>query len=92
VQRHPVVFVGAWIMGDWITGDGAIRRWHPGAAAVAYAVHWLAAEHVRGGIPLGYALVGILTAGYALLAARTITGLIRGTFLPRVPMADQAPG
>ncbi len=64
----------------------------PFAAAVTYGVHWLAAEHVRDGTALGYALVGILTAGYALLAARTITSLIHGAFLPRVPAADHAPG
>jgi tellurite resistance protein len=59
----------------------------PFAAAVTYGVHWLAAEHVRSGAAVGYALVGLLTAGFALLAARTITGLIHGTFLPRVPAA-----
>jgi tellurite resistance protein len=64
----------------------------PFAAAVTYGVHWLAVEHVRGGTALGYALVGILTTGFALLAARTITGLIQGTFLPRVPAADQPSG
>jgi len=60
----------------------------PFAAAVTYGVHWLAVEHVRSGSALGYAFVGILTAGFALLAARTITGLIHGTFLPRVPAVD----
>jgi tellurite resistance protein len=55
-------------------------------------IHWLAAEHVRSGAALGYAVVGVLTAGFALLAARTVTGLIQGTFLPRVPAADQASG
>jgi tellurite resistance protein len=58
----------------------------PFAAAVTFGVHWLAAEHVHGGAALGYALVGILTAGFALLAVPTITGLVRGTFLPRVPV------
>lgn len=61
----------------------------PFAAAVTYAVHWLALEHVRGGAALGYALAGVLTAGFAVLTARTVTGLIDGTFLPRVPAADQ---
>jgi tellurite resistance protein len=56
----------------------------PLAAAVAYGVRWLAVEHVRGGAGIGYALVGLLTAGFALLAARTVTGLVHGTFLPRV--------
>jgi len=73
-----VVLAGAWISGDWIIGDGDIRR--------------LAAEHVHGGTALGYALAGVLTAGFALLAARTVTGLIHDTFLPRVPAADQVPG
>jgi tellurite resistance protein len=64
----------------------------PAAAAVTDGVHWLAAEHVRGGAGLGYALAGVLTAGYALLAARTVLGLVNGTFLPRVAAPDQAPG
>jgi tellurite resistance protein len=64
----------------------------PAAAAVTDGVHWLAAEHTGGGAGLGYALVGVLTAGYALLAARTVLGLVNGTFLPRVPAPDQAPG
>jgi tellurite resistance protein len=64
----------------------------PFAAAVTYGVHWLAIEHVRGGTALGYAIVGILTAGFALLAARTITGLIHGTFLLRGSAAGSGPG
>jgi tellurite resistance protein len=64
----------------------------PFAAAVTCGVHWLAAEHVRGGTALGYTLVGVLTAGFALLTARTVTGLIHGTFLPRLPAAGQGPG
>ena len=39
-----------------------------------HGIHWLAAEHVRSGTALGYALVGVLTAGFALLAARTVIG------------------
>ena len=35
------------------------------------------APHVRGGTALGYALGGVLTAGFALLAARTVIGLTR---------------
>jgi tellurite resistance protein len=64
----------------------------PFAAAVTYGVDWLAAEHVRGGAALGYALAGLLTAGFALLAARTFTGLVQGTFLLRLPPPGQAPG
>jgi hypothetical protein len=58
--------------------------------SVTYGVHWLAAEHVRGGAAIGYALVGVLTTGFALLTVRTVTGLIHGTFLPRVAATDQA--
>jgi hypothetical protein len=43
---------------------------------------------VRGGT----ALAGVLTAGFALLAARTVTGLIHGTFLSRAPAAACGPG
>jgi hypothetical protein len=66
-------------------GPGFWAYSFPFAAAVTYGVHWLAAEHVRSGAALGYALVGLLTTGFVLLAARTVTGLIHGTFLPRVP-------
>ena len=72
-------------------GPGFWAFLFPFAAAVSYGVHWLAAEHVSAGAALGYALVGVLTAGFALLAARTVTGLINGTFLPRVPAPEQAP-
>jgi tellurite resistance protein len=73
-------------------GPGSWAFLFPFAAAVTYAVRWLAAEHVRSGTALAYALVGILTIGFALLGTLTVTGLIHGTFLPRVPTADQAPG
>ena len=61
----------------------------PSAATVTYGIHWLAAEHVHGGTALAYTLAGVLTAGFALLTALTVTRLIQGTFLPRV---DLAPG
>ncbi len=73
-------------------GPGSWAFLFPFAAAVTYGVHWLAAEHVPRGAALGYALAGVLTAGFALLAVRTVAGLIQGTFLPRVQAADQAPG
>jgi tellurite resistance protein len=62
----------------------------PVAAAVTCGLHWLAAEHVPGATGLGYALVGLLSAGYLLLAARTGVALINGTFLLRVPVPAQA--
>ncbi|GIH14935.1 hypothetical protein [Rugosimonospora africana] len=61
----------------------------PFAAAVTDGVHWLAAEHVPGRGAIAYALVGVLSAGFVFLAARTVVGLANGTFLPRVPAADQ---
>ncbi len=67
-------------------GPGFWAFGFPFAAAVTFGAHWLAAEHVRGGTGLAYALVGVLTAGFALIAARTVTGLVHGTFLPRVPV------
>jgi len=57
----------------------------PLAAAVTCGVRWLGAERVPGATGLGYALVGLLTAGFILLAART--------FFLRVPVpAQAAPG
>jgi tellurite resistance protein len=61
----------------------------PFAASVTLGIHWLAAEHVRGGAALGYVLVGLLTAGFALLVARTVIGLVNGTFLLRIAVAAQ---
>jgi tellurite resistance protein len=58
----------------------------PAAAAVTCGVHWLAAEHVPGATGLGYALLGLLSAGFLLLAARTTVGLTRGTYFLRAPV------
>jgi tellurite resistance protein len=62
----------------------------PFAAAVTCGVHWLAAEHVHGASAISYALVGVLSAGFVLLAVRTAIALMNGTFLPRVAAATQA--
>jgi tellurite resistance protein len=62
----------------------------PVAAAVTCGLHWLDAEHVPGATGLGYAVVGLLSAGYLLLAARTAVALVNGTFLLRVPVPAQA--
>ena len=64
----------------------------PYAAAVTYGVAWLDVEHANGAADVGYALVAILTTGFALLAARTVIGLVHGTFLPRTPTAGRPPG
>jgi tellurite resistance protein len=62
----------------------------PAAAAFTCGLHWLGAEHVPGSTGLGYALVGVLSAGYLLLAARTVMALMNGTFFLRVPLPAQA--
>jgi tellurite resistance protein len=61
----------------------------PVAAAVTCGLHWLGPEHVPGATGLGYALVGLLSAGFLLLAARTAVALWRGTFFLRVPVPAQ---
>jgi type IV secretory pathway VirB2 component (pilin) len=55
----------------------------PFAAAATYGVRWRAVEHVRGGTGVGYAIVGVLTTGFALLAARSDLGLMKGTSCDR---------
>jgi tellurite resistance protein len=60
----------------------------PYAAAFTDGIHWLAVEHVHGLSPLTYLLLALATAALAALAARTAAGLMRRTFLPRLP----APG
>ena len=62
----------------------------PAAAAVTCGLHWLGAERVPGATGLGYAVVGLLSAGFLLLAARTVVALMNGTFVLRVPVPAQA--
>jgi tellurite resistance protein len=62
----------------------------PAAAAVTCGLHWLGAERVPGATGLGYALVGLLSAGFLLLAGRTAVALRNGTFFLRVPVPAQA--
>jgi tellurite resistance protein len=60
------------------------------AAAFTVAVHWLAVEDVPHRRTLTYALVAVLTVGIAVLvAALTVRGLLRDTFLPRAPAAPR---
>jgi tellurite resistance protein len=61
----------------------------PVAAAVTCGLHWLGAERVPGATGLGYAVVGVLSAGYLLHAAPTVTALTHGTFFLRVPVPAQ---
>lgn len=61
------------------------------AAAFTFGIHWLDVEHVHGQKGLTYLLLGIATLAMAALAARTLVGLRRRTFLPRVPAPDTAP-
>jgi tellurite resistance protein len=61
----------------------------PVAAAVTCGLHWLGAEHVPGATGLGYALVGLLSAGFLLLAARTVVALMHGAYFLRVPVPAQ---
>ena len=61
----------------------------PAAAAVTCGLRWLGAEHVPGATGLGYAAVGVLSAGVLLLAWRTVIALMRGTFFLRVPVPAQ---
>ncbi|MEE4545901.1 TDT family transporter [Streptomyces sp. V4-01] len=60
------------------------------AAALTDGIHWLDAEHVDGRRALTYLLLALATLALAALAARTLLGLRRRTFLPRVP-APAAP-
>lgn len=54
-------------------------------AAVTDVIIWLKVENVDGSRAITYMLLAISTLGYAALAARTVKGLIRGTFLPEFP-------
>jgi tellurite resistance protein len=61
------------------------------AAAVTNGLLWLEVEHVSGRRPLTYALLAVATCAWAALAARTLLGLSRRTFLLRVPAPPAAP-
>jgi tellurite resistance protein len=53
------------------------------AAAITTGIRWLGVEHVPARAPVAYGLLAVATLGLAALSARTILGLVRGTFLPR---------
>jgi tellurite resistance protein len=56
-----------------------------GAAAATLAVRWLVAGQVPAARLLTCALLAVITSGILALAARTVLGLVRGTFLLRPP-------
>jgi tellurite resistance protein len=53
------------------------------AAAVTVGLRWLAVEDVAGRQALVWVFLALITLGIAALATRTITALMRRTFLPR---------
>ncbi|SEN93839.1 SLAC1 family transporter [Actinacidiphila rubida] len=61
------------------------------AAVVTNGVHWLDVEHVHGQEQLTYALLAVATLAFVVLAARTVLGLTRRTFLPRAPRPEPEP-
>ena len=65
-----VVLVGAWITGDWIAGDGDIRRWHPGYFLPTVAGGLLAggASAALGLTTLSHVLFGLGITSFVVLA------------------------
>ncbi|WP_234532044.1 TDT family transporter [Streptomyces shenzhenensis] len=57
------------------------------AAVLTDGVHWLDVEHVRGQKELTYLALAVATLALAALAARTVLGLTRRSFLPRAAAA-----
>jgi tellurite resistance protein len=55
------------------------------AAVFAAGIRWLAAEPAPAQRPLTYCLLAAITSGFLVLAIRTVIGLVKGTFLPRLP-------
>jgi tellurite resistance protein len=62
------------------------------AAAFTYSIRWLGAEQVPAREALTYCLLGVISAGVAALAVRTLVALNRGTFLPRLPTGPAPAG
>jgi tellurite resistance protein len=65
-----MVLVGAWITGDWILGDGGIRRWHPGYFLPTAAGGLLAggASATLGLATLSHVLFGLGVTSFVVLA------------------------
>jgi tellurite resistance protein len=61
------------------------------AAAFNVGIQWLDVEHVHGRKGLTYLLLAVATLALAALAARTLLGLRRRTYLPRLPAPEPAP-
>ncbi|MFF7604981.1 TDT family transporter [Streptomyces parvulus] len=60
------------------------------AVGFTVTIRWLQAEHVPARTEITYALLGVATLAYGALFARTALGLVRGTFLPRLPPTPEA--
>ncbi|MER6534201.1 TDT family transporter [Streptomyces sp900105755] len=61
-------------------------------AAVTDVIFWLRAEDVDQSQVIAYVLLALSTMGYAALAARTVKGMVQGTFLPEYPAVPARPG
>jgi tellurite resistance protein len=59
------------------------------AAAFAFAIRWLGAEHAPDQRGLAYALLAIITAGIAALATMTINRLVQGRYLSQAQYGEQ---
>jgi tellurite resistance protein len=56
------------------------------AAAAMLALHWISHEHPAGGPAWTWTVLAAITGFIAAIAARTAAALIRGQFLPRLPV------
>jgi tellurite resistance protein len=54
-------------------------------AGFTVSIRWLTVEHVAHQQVFTYLLLATITTGVGLLAARTISALVRGTYLPSLP-------
>ena len=66
-----VVLIGAWISGDWVTGDGDIRCWHPGYFLPTATGGRLAggASAALGFTTLSHVLFGLGITSFVVLAS-----------------------
>jgi tellurite resistance protein len=55
------------------------------AAGFTVSIRWLAVQHVEHQRGFTYLLLATITTGVGLLAVRTVSALVRGSFLPSLP-------